>query len=416
MAKMEKSLCKRDYYHIGWGRYRRFRSLDWSWGSGLHCSGWDQVGLICYQPCVDQFGWNWHGVAERCYPGCRGGYSNGRIAECHERCGEGQGLPQVPKECDGWIYCADGVGTCNARAVSIAFEFASFAANFAGPAAKTIKAARIAHKAGKSVAKVVMKQIKKLAKKLLKKAKKKLRKYMKKEAKEIRKDEQDRILQGGAEEFAVSSLESLLPSDVKAKVLEVADAVDPTGISSIVNAFHATSCTDIKMEPMPEADFAPEVVQVGADYYFVHDGHCAGGWINANTRQSDATSCATQCRNRPGCGYFAFNDEKPEGTNCALYKKVGGCPDDNRYPEYNSYRMMEDYQFFHDGHCAGGWINANTRQSDVTSCATQCRNRPGCGYFAFSSERPGTNCALYSKAGGCPDDNRYPDYNAFRMI
>jgi len=74
-----------------------------------------------------------------------------------------------------------------------------------------------------------------------------------------------------------------------------------------------------------------------------------------------------------------------------------------------------DYSFFHDGHCAGGWINANTRQDTMTSCGLKCRNQAGCNYFAFDNEKAGTNCALYNEAGGCPDDYRFRGYNAFRM-
>jgi len=79
----------------------------------------------------------------------------------------------------------------------------------------------------------------------------------------------------------------------------------------------------------------------GAYYSFFHDGHCAGGWINANTRQDTMTSCSSQCVSQAGCNYFAFDNEKPAGTNCALYNEAGGCPDDNHYRGYNAFRMAD---------------------------------------------------------------------------
>lgn len=76
------------------------------------------------------------------------------------------------------------------------------------------------------------------------------------------------------------------------------------------------------------------------------------------------------------------------------------------------------YQYVHDGHCADGWINANgdgedTKGTTFDRCANRCRSYPGCGYFAFKFA--GGICALYTEAGGCPDDGRFREYGAFKI-
>merc|ERR1711939_1267091 len=48
------------------------------------------------------------------------------------------------------------------------------------------------------------------------------------------------------------------------------------------------------------------------------------------------------------------------------------------------------------------------------------RRTAACGFFAHqescTKETMITNCAMYSAAGACKDDNLYPKYNAYRMI
>lgn len=71
--------------------------------------------------------------------------------------------------------------------------------------------------------------------------------------------------------------------------------------------------------------------------------------------------------------------------------------------------------FKHDGHCASGWIPANSRQATVDACAARCRSHHSCGFFAYSETQAGNNCALYTLAGGCTDDDRYPMYDAYYL-
>lgn len=73
-----------------------------------------------------------------------------------------------------------------------------------------------------------------------------------------------------------------------------------------------------------------------ASFTFVHDGHCAAGWINANTMQPTIEGCSTKCFGEDSCGYFAYNAGSRE---CALFTSGGGCPDDDSWPDHNSYRI-----------------------------------------------------------------------------
>jgi len=187
----------------------------------------------------------------------------------------------------------------------------------------------------------------------------------------------------------------------------------------------------------------------GGYYTLFHDGHCASGWLGGNTCQKTLEDCAEKCRRTAACGYFAHQKsctEKTLRTNCAMYTAAGKCKDDNNYPKYNAYRInnrvssdgvtcgdcpagqindgakgckQKLYEFFHDGHCASGWLGgvSNSCQPTLEACAEKCRLNPKCGYFAHrKSCGGGTNCAMYSVAGKCKDDNAHPDYNAYRII
>jgi len=209
----------------------------------------------------------------------------------------------------------------------------------------------------------------------------------------------------------------------------------------------------------------------GGYYTLFHDGHCASGWLGGNTCQKTLEDCAEKCRRTAACGYFAHQKsctKKTAGTNCAMYSVAGKCKDDNNYPKYNAYRItnrekvvstevtcgdcpagyandgakgckeadpcatnnggcasgrkctvVQSYSFFHDGHCASGWIGGNTCQKTLGDCAEHCRLNPKCGYFAHqkscTEKTLRTNCAMYTAAGKCKDDNNYPKYNAYRI-
>lgn len=72
------------------------------------------------------------------------------------------------------------------------------------------------------------------------------------------------------------------------------------------------------------------------EFEFVHDGHCAAGWMPGNTNQGSVAACASHCNTVPNCGFFAYSTGR-----CALYHRDHACPDDDQYPDYNAYRLIE---------------------------------------------------------------------------
>ena len=78
-----------------------------------------------------------------------------------------------------------------------------------------------------------------------------------------------------------------------------------------------------------------------------------------------------------------------------------------------SYCFLELYEFLHKGHCAKGWNGPNTNQASLVDCRNECAKRSNIGYFAY---RTGNNCACYLAADGCPNDQKYMDHNAYRIL
>ena len=78
-----------------------------------------------------------------------------------------------------------------------------------------------------------------------------------------------------------------------------------------------------------------------ATFQFVHKGHCASGWDAPSTSQPSITDCLNECINRGNdIGYFAFRNGTRK-TDCACYFLTYGCPDDNQWPEHNSYLIVK---------------------------------------------------------------------------
>jgi len=76
----------------------------------------------------------------------------------------------------------------------------------------------------------------------------------------------------------------------------------------------------------------------------------------------------------------------------------------------------DGFSHVHGGHCAGGGLGGNSHQADIDACAAHCRSNAECHYFAFCDGGAcdgNTNCAMYTEAGGCPDDNNWGDYEAY---
>lgn len=82
--------------------------------------------------------------------------------------------------------------------------------------------------------------------------------------------------------------------------------------------------------------------------------------------------------------------------------------------------LVITYEKVHDGHCASGWMGNNVWVETRLDCAKHCdaRKRQGedCGYFAFTDKFDNPyNCATYFRANDCPDDNRFPKYEAYQV-
>ena len=91
-----------------------------------------------------------------------------------------------------------------------------------------------------------------------------------------------------------------------------------------------------QLSPYPPSPPPAPTVASSDRYTFVHDGHCAGGWIK-NPGVTDVDGCADACENTATCGYFAYNSG---AVLCALYTLAGACPDDNQYGDYNAYKLV----------------------------------------------------------------------------
>ena len=69
-----------------------------------------------------------------------------------------------------------------------------------------------------------------------------------------------------------------------------------------------------------------------------HQGHCAAGWTDPNTNQDNLEQCFMECESRHNIGYFAFNSKT---GGCSCYSIADGCPDDDLYNDYNTYRIIQ---------------------------------------------------------------------------
>jgi hypothetical protein len=115
------------------------------------------------------------------------------------------------------------------------------------------------------------------------------------------------------------------------------------------------------------------------------------------------------------------NDPKcAAGEDIGVEIVCGGIFDSSKV-DVRVYREAETSVLVHKGHCASGWIaDHNTLQSSLAACLRQCKEHPNCGYFAYApvnrkNPSSATNCALYTTAGGCLDDNNHDEYSAYKL-
>lgn len=73
------------------------------------------------------------------------------------------------------------------------------------------------------------------------------------------------------------------------------------------------------------------------NFFFVHQGHCAAGWMSGhNAHVTSLEDCITKCFMTPTCGYVSYSEH---ATTCSLYRGNARCPADNNYPDFASYRI-----------------------------------------------------------------------------
>jgi len=131
--------------------------------------------------------------------------------------------------------------------------FAEMIANAVGPAAKAYKANKVALKAAMkgtwTQKKLAFKAFfRTFAKKLREKMAKKLTKRMR----SVVRNDENEILQGGAELVIESYMaREIDDAALKALAMDVAAALDPTGVMNVVKSFEAPSCEDRAIDWMP---------------------------------------------------------------------------------------------------------------------------------------------------------------------
>jgi len=80
------------------------------------------------------------------------------------------------------------------------------------------------------------------------------------------------------------------------------------------------------------------------NFFFVHQGHCAAGWMSGhNTQVASLEECITKCFMTPTCGYVSHQTVSEDTYTCSLYRGNARCPVDHNYPDFASYRIAMVY-------------------------------------------------------------------------
>merc|ERR1719456_106974 len=180
--------------------------------------------------------------------------------------------------------------------------------------------------------------------------------------------------------------------------------------------------------PTMPPTLAPTAAPTQVTGYHNLGGDCGGNnLLGGVTNDQTPEQCAQNCDASTDCAGFSISNQGsnlggshvPSGT-CIL--KSASCSNPPPGDGFWIFYEKVDYTFVHNGHCGAGWIDgANTRESSIGECASQCRSNSACAYFSYNAVcvdcalTDGMNCALYNAAAGCPDDNQYPDHNSYRM-
>jgi hypothetical protein len=168
-------------------------------------------------------------------------------------------------------------------------------------------------------------------------------------------------------------------------------------------------------ETKKEVEKVSSCSEAGVDYFGndINNGH--------ETKKNSAEECHQLCQSNDNCVAFTWVQlNVPSGPlvgrerECWIkHKQAIGIP-----VQYVVSGTKDcGYDYFHDGHCASGWLGGNTMQATILECYNHCITHPQCFYFAYDNSGiiSETNCALYGDEG-CTDDNNFPAYNAYKMI
>jgi len=223
-------------------RGRKVRSIDCDlcgiFPCNCNCRGWKQFGLVCLEPCGGEFTQD---IKPWCFKSCSD------TVKLHTGCGF------IPGE----RTCVKNDHQCISKYVNHAINIMDVVLFFcsAGTVSTLKKAVAVAMKivkasTRKAALKIALKDIaSEMTRKLVNNP------QIKKELKQYSYDVGQRILEQGAVLLIASNLNEITKAseDIKNVVLEVAKAVDPSGMVSLVSGFvPPDDCDEVSFTKIPE--------------------------------------------------------------------------------------------------------------------------------------------------------------------
>jgi len=236
----------------------------------------------------------------------------------------------------------------------------------------------------------------------------------------------DRILENGA----VMLLAANLPGDWGTVAWEIAAAVDPTGVVSVVRGFVPSGCDEMVFmsENAPpetdgeDLDALDERRSHWAESSKKGAGCCSSTACGTGEGGSFATfqECEERCKTDPECMAFEFGNRWSNGYNrcisqgkcqCWIAKE---CSCSFEHPGYNIFYAPE-YMTPEMGCCSDSACGVGTMLGHKTfeECKRQCNDEPTCsdGYDRCS----GQNQCACSIASSCVGTFTHPGYNIFHV-
>lgn len=228
----------------------------------------------------------------------------------------------------------------------------------------------------------------------------------------------------GGTDIAIPGSSSLRPG-----VLTFTVALNFTAASRNLLAFeNAAPISESTTVFIDQVEICERAQALTPGYRFLHDGHCASGYIMNFGNVRSVEVCASRCAAYADCGYFAY----AEGISyCAFYLETAGCADDESYMEYDSYVLTttEVAPWAPEGDCPRSYPYLTTNNSMMPGklCWDNAQGFDGgeqcddwCLLPRYEAENPGgllDNCPgnvctatfhpLPAPEGVCPSDHPY---------